>query len=100
MKVCVGYARVSSRKQAVNSQALEQQIARLKEAGATEIFQDIQSGSRDDRPALNELMSLVRERKVTEVIITRIDRKARSLIKLRECVDMYQKSNVNLRILD
>jgi DNA invertase Pin-like site-specific DNA recombinase len=96
----VGYARVSSREQAVDSRALEQQIARLKAAGATEIFQDIQSGSRDDRPALNKLMNLVREREVDEVIITRIDRKARSLPKLRECIDIYQESGVNLKILD
>jgi DNA invertase Pin-like site-specific DNA recombinase len=96
----VGYARVSSREQAVESHALEQQIARLEAAGATEIFKDIQSGSRDDRPALNKLMNLVRERKVDEVIITRVDRKARSLPKLRECIDIYQESGVNLKILD
>jgi DNA invertase Pin-like site-specific DNA recombinase len=32
-----GYARVSTREQAANSQALEQQIARLKVAGAGKI---------------------------------------------------------------
>jgi DNA invertase Pin-like site-specific DNA recombinase len=85
MPLLVGYARVSSREQAVDSHALEQQIARLEAAGATKIFQDIQSGSRDDRPALNELMDLVHNRKIDEVIITRIDRLARSLTKLREC---------------
>ena len=100
MKRTVGYARVSSREQAVDSQALEQQIARLKAAGATEIFQDIQSGSNDDRPALKKLMNLVRSRQIDEVVITRIDRKARSLPKLRECIDTYNSNGVNLRILD
>lgn len=100
MKKIVGYARVSSREQAVDSHALEQQIARLKAAGATEIFQDIQSGSNDDRPALKKLMFLVHSQQVDEVIITRIDRKARSLPKLRECIDIYQQAGVNLRILD
>ena len=100
MAKVVGYARVSSREQAVDSHALEQQIARLEAAGATEIFKDIQSGSRDDRPALNELMDLVHQRKVDEVIITRIDRLARSLTKLRECIDVFQEVGVNLRILD
>jgi site-specific DNA recombinase len=38
-----GYARVSSREQAENSHALEQQIARLKAAGATEIYFDVES---------------------------------------------------------
>jgi hypothetical protein len=83
IKQVVGYARVSSREQAEDSQALQQQIARLKSAGATEIFQDIQSGSRDDRPALKQLINLVRKKEVDEVIITRIDRLARSLPKLR-----------------
>lgn len=96
----IGYARVSSREQAVDSHALEQQRARLISAGATEIFQDIQSGSRDNRPALNEVMNLVRNKQVDEVIITRIDRKARSLPKLLECFDDYNNSGVNLRVLD
>ncbi|MBI1243144.1 MAG: resolvase [Nostoc sp. RI_552] len=96
----VGYARVSSREQAEDSHGLEQQIARLKAAGATEIFQDIQSGSRDDRPALKQLLDLVHKQEVDEVIITRIDRLARSLPKLRECIYDYQQAGVNLKILD
>jgi len=100
MPKVVGYARVSSREQAFDSQALEQQIARLEAAGGTKIFKDIQSGSRDDRPALNELMNLVHNREIDEVIITRIDRLARSLTKLRECIDVFQEAGVNLQILD
>ncbi|HEY9833839.1 MAG TPA: fdxN element excision recombinase XisF [Stenomitos sp.] len=96
----VGYARVSSREQAIDSHALEQQIARLEAAGATKIFQDIQSGRRDDRPALKELMDLVHNREIDELRITRIDRLARSLTKLRECIDVFQEAGVNLRILD
>lgn len=45
-------------------------------------------------------MNLVKNKQVDEVIITRIDRKARSLPKLRECIDIYQQAGVNLRILD
>lgn len=100
MPLVVGYARVSSREQAIESQALEQQIARLEAAGATKIFKDIQSGSRDDRPELNELMDLVNKREIDEVIITRIDRLARSLPKLHECIRVYLETGVNLRILD
>ncbi|MDZ8054595.1 MAG: fdxN element excision recombinase XisF [Aulosira sp. ZfuVER01] len=99
-KIIVGYARVSSREQAVDSHALEQQIARLKAAGATEIFQDIQSGSKDNRPALKELMKSIIEGKTDEVIITRIDRIARSLPKLRECIEIFVTTGVNLQILD
>jgi DNA invertase Pin-like site-specific DNA recombinase len=94
------YVRTSSREQAVNSHAAEQQRARALAAGATEIFEDVQSGSNDNRPQLNKLMDLVRNKQVDEVIITRIDRKSRSLVKLRECIDIYLEAGVNLRILD
>ena len=96
----VGYVRVSSREQAFDSHALEQQIERVKTAGAQEIFQDVQSGKKDHRPALKEVMELVHQALVDEVIITRIDRLARSLTKLRECIDIFLESGVNFRILD
>ncbi|HLO87948.1 MAG TPA: fdxN element excision recombinase XisF [Nostocaceae cyanobacterium] len=100
MKRIVGYARVSTREQAVDSQALEQQKARLIAAGAQELFVDVESGRKNDRRALKQLMNLVNNQQVDEVIITRLDRKARSLVKLRECVDIYKESGVNLRVLD
>lgn len=75
----VGYARVSSPEQADDSQALEQQIARLKEAGATEILSDVESGSKDNRVEFQRLMSLVLDGAIDEVIFTRIDRLTRSL---------------------
>ncbi len=100
IKRIAGYARVSSKEQALDSKALEQQIARLKAAGATEIFIDVQSGKKDNRAALEKLMVLVRAKQFDEVIVTRIDRLARSLIKLRECIDIYMESDVNLKFLD
>ncbi len=100
MKKIVGYARVSTREQAVDSMALEQQEARLRAAGATEIFTDIQSGRKDERSALKKLLTLVEEGKIQEVISTRIDRVARSLVKLRECIDIHVKAGTNLRFLD
>ena len=96
----VGYARVSSREQAEDSQAFEQQIARLKEAGATEILSDIESGSKNDRPEFQRLMSLVLEGTVDEVIFTRIDRLTRSLSQLGKCIEIFENSGVNLQILD
>jgi DNA invertase Pin-like site-specific DNA recombinase len=100
MKRIIGYARVSSREQAEDHQALEQQIARLKRAGATEIFVEVKSGRRDDRAKLNQLMTLVQQKQVDGVIATRIDRIARSLLKLRQCLDVFVNSDVNLVILD
>lgn len=100
MKRIVGYARVSTREQAVDCQALEQQKARLNAAGAQKLFTDVESGRKDDRKDLKKLMNAVKAKQVDEVIITRLDRLARSLIKLRECVDIFIESGVNLRVLD
>ncbi len=99
-KKIVAYARVSSREQAEDTHALEQQSARLKAAGASEIFVEVQSGRKDNRPKLKEIMDLVQNRRVDEVIVTRIDRLARSLPKLRQLIEVFSKSGVNLVFLD
>lgn len=99
----VGYARVSTREQSKNTHALEQQIARLKQAGATEIFSDVESGRQgrgDLRPDYNRLMKLVRKKEVEQVIITRLDRLTRSLPTLRRAVDDFRNTGVNLVALD
>jgi DNA invertase Pin-like site-specific DNA recombinase len=96
----VGYERLSSKEQAFNSPAREQQRTRLETAGVTEIFEDIESGRNDDRPQLQKLMTLVANQDVDEVVITRLDRLGRSLPKIRECISIFKEANVNLRILD
>ncbi|MBD2207554.1 recombinase family protein [Calothrix sp. FACHB-1219] len=96
----IGYARVSSREQAEDTNALEQQIARLRDAGAKHIFTDVEKGKKDDRTQYQELMRLIEVGKVRTVFITRIDRITRSLPTLRKIVDVLQKYDVNLVILD
>lgn len=91
----VGYARVSSREQAENSCALEQQIARLqKEGGANEILYDVASGSKDDRPNFKKLLTLVREGVIHRVIVSRLDRLSRSVPTIRKTVDEFEKFGV------
>lgn len=96
----VGYARVSSREQAMNTHALEQQIERLRVAGATLIICDVQKGKKDDRPGLLHTMKLVQEKQITEVIVTRLDRLGRSVVSIRKNVAVFQEAEVNLRVLD
>lgn len=96
----VGYARVSSREQSENSHALEQQIARLEAAGCSEIFTDVESGSRDQRADFNRVINLVRTRECDEVVVTRLDRLTRSLPTLRKVLDEFRSAGVNLRALD
>ncbi len=96
----VGYARVSSREQAEDSNALKQQVARLKHAGAEEVFVDVQSGSSNARPNFKHLMKLVKNKQVEQVIFTRLDRFSRSLLTLKENLEVFLDSGVNLVVLD
>ena len=96
----VAYVRVSSREQAENTNALEQQRQRVLDAGAKQVFQDIQKGKRDDRPAFQQLLALVKRGKIRTIIITRIDRISRSLITLKKLVDTLTEYEVSLVILD
>ncbi len=94
--VVVGYARVSSLEQADNTDALKQQINRLKDAGATQIVQDVESGRKDDRVNLAALMERVQRGDVSEIIITRLDRISRSLPHMRKILDILKENGVNL----
>lgn len=96
----VGYARVSTREQAANSQALEQQIARLKAAGAAKIYTDIESGTKSDRPQLQGLLNAIRSGQLATLWVTRLDRLARHLPTLRQIVDTIQSHGVRLVALD
>ena len=95
-----GYARVSTQEQAEEFDALNQQIARLKAAGATEILIDIESGRSDARKQFNELLKLAQQNQVDEIIITRVDRLGRSVITIHKAIEVFVKHNVNLRVLD
>lgn len=95
-----GYARVSSREQAQNSYALEQQIARLKAAGATEIYFDVESRSKDDRKDLNEVLHLIETRQCDEAIFIRIDRLTDSSVLLERVIRICLESEIRIRGLD
>lgn len=96
----IGYARVSSREQSENSHALEQQIARLNAAGATEIYFDVQSRSRDDREGLNKVLDLIRTRQCDEAIFVRIDRMTDSATVLEGAIEICLASEIRIRGLD
>lgn len=96
----IGYARVSSREQSENSHALEQQIERLKAAGAEKVLVDVESGSKDERQSFQTLIDLCSSGVCTGVIVTRLDRLTRSLPTLRQTLADLQSSGVSLVALD
>jgi DNA invertase Pin-like site-specific DNA recombinase len=89
----VGYARVSSA-----GQSLEVQERLLHEAGCEKLFAEKRSGrTTDGRDALAEALEWVREGDV--LVVTRLDRLARSITDLRQIIDRLTAKVVAFRAL-
>jgi DNA invertase Pin-like site-specific DNA recombinase len=85
----LGYARVSTREQ-----NLDLQVDALKRAGCERIYQDVASGSKTARPALDEMLGQLRVGDV--LVIWKLDRMGRSLAHLVELVGDLVKRKVGL----
>lgn len=96
----IAYCRVSSREQAENSHALEQQEERLVNYGVDEVFSDVDSGKKDSRISFLRLWELIDVGLVKVVVCTRLDRLTRSLLTLRKFIDHVEKHQVSLIVLD
>ena len=90
----LGYARVSTQ-----PQSLDQQIDALRAAGVPEdrIYEDKMSGSRTDRPGLDQVLQVAREGDTLVVIA--LDRLGRSMIHVIETIEMLNKRGVILKSL-
>ena len=93
-----GYARVSTTGQAKDGNSLEAQENLLKENGAVKIYRDAFTGTKTDRPALNELISVLVEGDV--VIVSKLDRLGRSLSKTSELITQLIDKGVTINILN
>jgi len=91
----IGYARVSTTGQKLNAQ-----IAQLKEFGCTDnhIFTDKLSGLTAQRPSLNECLKFVR--RGDTLVITKMDRLARSTLHLHQIVSDLNDKGVGFKVLD
>ena len=90
----VGYARVSS-----TGQSLEVQLEKLEAAGCEEIFAEKRSGTvRTERAELEAALRFVRKGDV--LIVTRLDRLARSMNDLSSIVADLMQRGVGFRVLD
>lgn len=90
----IGYARVSSR-----TQDLTIQTNALTSVGCTKIFAEKISGTRTDgRKELERMLEYVREGDI--LIITKLDRLARSLPDLLRITACLEEKSVQLRCLD
>ena len=89
----IGYARVSSL-----GQDHAGQVDRLKAAGATKIFQEKRSGVDREREELKKCLDYVREGDT--LLVTKLDRLARSAIDLLNIVQELQAKGVAFKALD
>ena len=89
----IGYARVSTR-----DQNLALQVDALKAAGCERIYQDVASGAKTARPALDELLGPLRAGDV--LVIWKLDRMGRSLKHLVELVGSLMERKVGLLSLN
>ena len=89
----IGYARVSS-----VGQSLEVQQDKLNEYGCTKIYQEKRSGTTANRPQLKQCLDYVRDGDV--LVITKLDRLARSTLDLHKIVEQLNSKNVGFKVLD
>lgn len=90
MSPTFGYARVST-----EEQDLSIQVEALKTAGCSDIFKEKRSGTTRKRPKLDECLRHLR--KGDTLVVTRIDRLARSLRDLQNMVHDLKERGIALR---
>ena len=87
----VGYARVSSVGQSLD-------VQREKLVGCDKLFEEKRSGTTDARPQLKECLNYVRDG--DQLVVTRIDRLARSTLHLCQIAETLREKGVDLVVLD
>lgn len=93
-----GYERVSTKGQDKYGNSLDVQEKLLRENGATKIYCDTFTGTKVDRPQLNELVKVLT--KGDTLIVTKLDRLGRSLSKTTELITELLERGVKIHILN
>lgn len=93
-----GYARVSTTGQAKNGNSLEAQERILRENGAEQVFSDSFTGTRTDRPELTKLLNCIQPGDT--LIVTKLDRIARTVTQGIELVDSLLARDITVNIVN
>lgn len=89
----IGYARVSTA-----GQSLDVQIDTLKKYGCNKIYREKRSGTTADRPELSAILDYVRDG--DSLVITKLDRLARSTFHLTQIANQLKLKGVELVVTD
>src|SRR6266849_582063 len=96
MKSAAIYVRVSTQEQQTEMQEAELVQFAKRRGWQPQIFRDVgQSGAKENRPALDKMMTAVRHRKVDVVVIWSLDRLARSLKHLLILTEEFQRVGID-----
>lgn len=93
-----GYGRVSTINQGKNGNSLQEQENKLREAGAQEIVLDVFTGTKIDRPEFAKLLS--RLQSGDKLIVTKLDRFARTAVEGGAIVKELHERGVTIQILN
>ena len=93
-----GYARVSTKKQASDGNGLDVQEKSLRSAGAETVVREEYTGTITDRPKLDLLLQDLQEGDT--LMVTSLDRIARSTVQGIELVDSLLERNIRVHILN
>jgi len=85
----IGYARVSTKKQNINSQ-----LDALKKAGCKKIFSDKKSGIKESRTGWDKLIEYIREG--DKLVVTELSRMSRSLMHLLQVVQELERKHIDI----
>lgn len=93
-----GYARVSTNGQARDGNSLESQERTLREKGVERLFLESYTGTKKHRPKLDELLNQIQNGDT--LIVTKLDRIARSTRDGLDIIDTLLDKGVNIEILN
>lgn len=93
-----GYSRVSTKSQAKDGNSLEAQETALKAAGAQKIYSDAFTGTKSHRPELDKLLEVIQPGDT--LIVTKLDRIARSASQGTELIEALLKKDIIVHILN
>lgn len=93
-----GYARVSTKGQAKDGNSIEVQEKALREAGSHEIYVDVFTGTKTDRPEFDKLMAKLESGDT--LIVTKLDRVACSMSQGSELVSKLIEKGIKVNILN
>jgi DNA invertase Pin-like site-specific DNA recombinase len=89
MGIRIGYGRVSSK-----SQNLDSQYDLLKQAGCEKLFAETMTGTKDSRPGWDNLMEYVRPGDT--IVVVELSRMTRSLAHLLQLAKEFREKEINL----